>query len=58
MTLSRHRSLSKPEDEQLHVLPLYTIDDTDEFGDKESQMNKIKNGSVEVLTKYDFERFS
>ncbi|GLV39217.1 Ten-Eleven Translocation (TET) family protein [Carabus blaptoides fortunei] len=52
VTLTKHRSLAKPTDEQLHVLPLYVIDDSDEFGSKEAQEEKFKNGSIEVLTKY------
>ncbi|XP_032688630.1 uncharacterized protein LOC116852409 isoform X3 [Odontomachus brunneus] len=52
VSLTKHRSLSKPEDEQLHVLPLYIMDDTDEFGSKEGQEKKVHSGAVEILSKY------
>ncbi|XP_011303337.1 uncharacterized protein Tet [Fopius arisanus] len=52
VSLTKHRSLSRPEDEQLHVLPLYIMEDTDEYGSKDGQQEKIKAGAVEVLTKY------
>lgn len=51
VTLTKHRTLSKPDDEQLHVLPLYIMDTTDECGSKDGQEEKVRAGHVEVLTK-------
>lgn len=50
--MTKHRGLEKPKDEQLHVLPLYVIDDSDEFGNEQDQNDKFKNGSIEMLSKY------
>lgn len=50
-TLTKHRGFTKPDDEQLHVLPLYVLDQTGEDGQTESFQARVQSGAVEVLTK-------
>ncbi|KAJ8319112.1 hypothetical protein KUTeg_004203 [Tegillarca granosa] len=55
VTLTKHRGLDKPQDEQLHVLPMYVMDLADDNGSMEAMYDQIRSGALEVLQQYPLE---
>lgn len=51
VALLKPRMHGPPEDEQLHILPLYVMDTSDEYGSEDGQKDKHKTGAVQVLDK-------
>lgn len=51
VALLKNRHSGEEVDEQLHILPLYVMDTTDEAGSEEGQKEKNSTGGVQTLDK-------
>lgn len=51
VALLKNRHPSEEVDEQLHILPLYVMDTTDEMGSADGQKEKNNTGGVQTLEK-------
>jgi len=52
VTLTKNPEEPDFEEHQLHVLPFYRINDSDEHGDHASQDRKSRTGAIEALSRY------
>ncbi|GFS23765.1 methylcytosine dioxygenase TET2 [Elysia marginata] len=52
VNLMKHRGPGPAQDEQFHVLPLYVLDATDEYGSRQGQVDKVRAGALQVLNQY------
>ncbi|RUS85746.1 hypothetical protein EGW08_006460, partial [Elysia chlorotica] len=52
VNLMKHRGAGPAQDEQFHVLPLYVLDATDEYGSRQGQVDKVRAGALQVLNQY------
>lgn len=52
LTLTKHRGLTLSDDEQLHVLPMYVLDSTDELDNVHLLTERMHSGALDVLHAY------
>lgn len=52
LTLTKHRGLARSDDEQLHVLPMYVMDSTDELDSVHLLAERNRCGALDILHAY------